>query len=522
MMLVMEKNQSLRRDDLMRKLLEMNYNRSDIDFHRGTFRVRGDIVDIFPAYESARSIRVEFFGNKIESLTELDPIRGQRIHKLDKVALYPATHYVTPADQKHKAIKTIQEELRVRLTELKSNGKLAEAQRLETRTLYDIELLQEVGFCPGVENYSRHFSGRNAGDAPPTLFEYFSKNDWLLFVDESHISIPQIGGMYRGDRARKINLVEHGFRLPSALDNRPLKFEEFEKLVSQCVYVSATPSDYELQKSEGLVVEQIIRPTGLLDPTIEVKSAKQQVQDLLIEANLRIAKGERVLVTTLTKKMSEDLTEFLRKNSVKVKYLHSDIETLERIEILRDLRQGKFDVLVGINLLREGLDLPEVSLVAILDADREGFLRSRTSLIQTFGRAARNEKGHVILYADTITRSMRLAMEESARRREIQQKYNEAHGITPQTVSKKQKSQVTDFIDQWDYWDIPEVPQNERGEQLSLSKIKEIIRDLETEMKKAAKELSFERAAEIRDQLLKYRELELTWKTSKTDFSNQE
>lgn len=424
MMLVVEKGQSLRRDDLLRKLLEMNYTRSDLDFHRATFRVRGDTVDIFPAYETVRAVRVEFFGNKIEEIIELDPIRGQKLAKLDKMAIYPATHYVTPADLKHKAIKSIQEELRERLVELKSLDKKAEAQRLETRTLYDIELLQEVGFCPGVENYSRHLTGRKAGEPPPTLYEYFKKNEWILFVDESHVSIPQIGGMYRGDRARKINLVEHGFRLPSALDNRPLKFEEFENIVQQAVYVSATPSTYELEKSKGLVVEQIIRPTGLLDPTIEIKSAKQQVQDLLIEAGKRIALQERVLVTTLTKKMSEDLTDYLRKNGIKVKYLHSDIETLERIEILKDLRKGKFDVLVGINLLREGLDLPEVSLVVIMDADKEGFLRSRTSLIQTFGRAARNAKGHVILYADKMTRSMKEAIDESSRRRVIQEAYN--------------------------------------------------------------------------------------------------
>ncbi|MBP7843229.1 MAG: excinuclease ABC subunit UvrB [Proteobacteria bacterium] len=522
MMLVVEKGQSLRRDDLLRKLLEMNYTRSDLDFHRATFRVRGDTVDIFPAYETVRAVRVEFFGNKIEEIIELDPIRGQKLAKLDKMAIYPATHYVTPADLKHQAIKSIQEELRERLVELKSLDKKAEAQRLETRTLYDIELLQEVGFCPGVENYSRHLTGRKAGEAPPTLYEYFKKNEWLLFVDESHVSIPQIGGMYRGDRARKINLVEHGFRLPSALDNRPLKFEEFENIVQQAVYVSATPSTYELEKSKGLVVEQIIRPTGLLDPTIEIKSAKQQVQDLLIEAGKRIALQERVLVTTLTKKMSEDLTDYLRKNGIKVKYLHSDIETLERIEILKDLRKGKFDVLVGINLLREGLDLPEVSLVVIMDADKEGFLRSRTSLIQTFGRAARNAKGHVILYADKMTRSMKEAIDESSRRRVIQEAYNKKHGITPQTVLKSQQSQVTDRIDQWDYWEPPEIPKDERGVEVSLEKIREIIRDLETEMKKTAKDLEFEKAAGIRDQLLKYREMELTWKASKTPFSSQE
>jgi excinuclease ABC subunit B len=522
MMLIVEKGQSLRRDDFLRRLIEMNYTRSDLDFHRATFRVRGDTVDIFPAYETIRALRVEFFGSKVESITELDPIRGQKLAKLEKMALYPATHYVTPADLKHRAIQTIQVELRERLAELKSLGKLVEAQRLETRTLYDIELLQEVGFCPGVENYSRHLTGKKAGDPPPTLFEYFVEKDWVLFVDESHISVPQVGAMYRGDRARKMNLVEHGFRLPSALDNRPLKFEEFEDLVHQAVYVSATPASYELEKSKGLVVEQIIRPTGLLDPTIEIKSAKQQVQDLLVEVGKRVDKSERVLVTTLTKKMSEDLTDFLRKNGVKVKYLHSDIETLERIEILRDLRAGKFDVLVGINLLREGLDLPEVSLVAIMDADKEGFLRSRTSLIQTFGRAARNAQGHVILYADTITHSMREAIGESTRRRAIQDEYNKKHGITPTTVIKTSQAQVTDRIDQWDYHDITELPKDERGVELPPEKIREMIRDLETEMKKAAKDLEFEKAAGIRDQLLKYREMELKWKVSKTPFSNQE
>jgi len=519
MMIVLNRGDKIRRDDLLRRLVEVNYTRSDLDFHRGTFRVRGDTVDIFPAYESARAVRVEFFGAEIVKLDELDPIRGVRTSSLDKAAIYPGSHYVTPLDQKKVAMNAIREELRLRLVELKSLGKIAEAQRLETRTMYDLEMMQEVGYCSGIENYSRHMAGRKAGEAPPTLYEYF-KDEWLLVLDESHVTVPQIGAMYRGDRARKINLVEHGFRLPSALDNRPLKFEEWESLIHQAVFVSATPAEYEFTKSEGEIVEQIIRPTGLVDPTLEIRPAKEQVKDLMALCKERAAKGERVLVTTLTKKMAEDLTDFFRNNGVRVRYLHSDIETLERVEILRDLRAGKFDVLVGINLLREGLDLPEVSLVGILDADKEGFLRSRTSLIQTFGRAARHLHGHVILYADRITRSMQEAMDETNRRRAIQEEYNKKHGIIPYSIVKSGKDLVTDRIvtaGDSDYVDLTEEAARLDAEKINFSDIGATISKLETEMKAAAKALDFELAAQIRDKILRYRELSIKWGLSKTN-----
>ncbi len=535
MMMLIEKGQKIRRDDFLRRLVEINYTRNDLDFHRGTFRVRGDVVDIFPAYESFRAIRIEFFGSEITKLDELDPMRGLKLASLSKVYVFPASHYVTPAEQKKKAIASIQEELRERLTELKSLGKLNEYQRLESRTLFDIEMMQEVGYCPGVENYSRHMSGRSSGDAPPTLFEYF-KGDWLLLMDESHISVPQVGGMYRGDRARKINLVEHGFRLPSALDNRPLKFEEFEKLINQVIYVSATPSDYELQQSHGTYVEQVIRPTGLLDPTLEIRPAGNQVKDLLVLAKERAAINERTLVTTLTKKMAEDLTDYFRNQGARVRYMHSGVETLERIEILKELREGKFDILVGINLLREGLDLPEVSLVAIMDADKEGFLRSRTSLIQTFGRAARNAKGHVIMYADRITRSMKEAMDETERRRTKQQAYNEAHGIVPKTILKSIKSTINDRLNaekelnpqmraalhmsEMDYVDPLDQVLEVKGKKISLDQIPALLSELEKEMKQAAKDFEFEKAAEIRDRMLKLREMEMKWKP--TPSSKQE
>jgi excinuclease ABC subunit B len=511
-------------DDFLRKLVEVSYTRSDLDFHRGTFRVRGDTVDIFPAYESARAVRVEFFGSEVTAISELDPLKGTRIGSLNRAVLYPGSHYVTPLDQKKKAMNAIREELRVRLVEMKSLGKIAEAQRLESRTMYDLEMMEEVGYCPGVENYSRHLSGRGPGAPPPTLFEYFP-DDWLLVIDESHVSVPQVGGMYRGDRARKINLVEHGFRLPSALDNRPLKFEEWEKLIQQVVFVSATPADYEFEKSKGLVVEQIIRPTGLIDPTIEIRPAKDQVKDLLTHCLARAKAGERSLVTTLTKKMAEDLTDYFRSQGARVKYLHSDVETLERIEILRDLRAGKFDVLVGINLLREGLDLPEVSLVGILDADKEGFLRSRTSLIQTFGRAARNINGHVILYADRITRSMDEAIKETDRRRAIQVEYNTKHNITPRSISKAVQAEVIDRVEQMsamDYVDLTEQLVGSDGKPLQPEQLPSMISTLEQEMKAAAKALDFEKAAEIRDRLLRYRELEMKWQATKIASSNNE
>ena len=435
LLLYLEAGREMKRQDMLRKLVEIQYKRNDVDFHRGTFRVRGDVVEIFPAYEEERAIRVEFFGDEIESISEVDPLRGVRLGKLPRVTIYPSSHYVTTMDNRKRAIETIRTELRERLTDLNQQQRLVEAQRLQQRTLFDLEMIEELGFCQGIENYSRHLTGRAPGEAPPTLLEYFPK-DWLLIVDESHVTVPQIGGMYRGDRARKSVLVEHGFRLPSALDNRPLNFEEWEKGLNQTLYVSATPGEYELVQSKGEVVEQVIRPTGLLDPLVEVRPARSQVDDLLSEIRKRVERNERVLVTTLTKKLSEDLTRYYQEQGIKVKYLHSDIETLERVEILRDLRLGVFDVLIGINLLREGLDLPEVSLVGIMDADKEGFLRSERSLIQTIGRAARNADGFVLLYADKITDSMKKAIDETARRRKIQEEFNTANGITPQTIKK--------------------------------------------------------------------------------------
>ena len=435
LLLYLEVGRAHKRQDVLRKLVDIQYRRNDVDFHRGTFRVRGDVVEIFPAYEEERAIRVEFFGDEVESISEIDPLRGIRIQKIPRVTIYPGSHYVTTLENRKRAAETIRDELRERLQELNSIGKVVEAQRLSQRTLFDLEMMEELGYCQGVENYSRHLTGRPPGAAPPTLLEYFPK-DWLLIVDESHVSVPQIGGMYRGDRARKMNLVEHGFRLPSALDNRPLNFQEWEKSISKAIYVSATPGDYELGKSGGEIVEQVIRPTGLLDPKVEVRKASTQVDDLLGEIRKKVVLKERVLVTTLTKKLAEELTRYYSKQGIRVKYLHSDIDTMERIEILRDLRLGVFDVLIGINLLREGLDLPEVSLVAILDADKEGFLRSYRSLIQTIGRAARNADGTVILYAENVTDSMRKAMEETSRRRTLQMQYNQENRITPKTIQK--------------------------------------------------------------------------------------
>jgi excinuclease ABC subunit B len=435
MLLYLEVGREIRRQEVLRKLVDIQYRRNDVDFHRGTFRVRGDVVEIFPAYEEERAVRIEFFGDEIESISEIDPLRGIGIQKLPRVTIYPGSHYVTTQESRKSAIESIRVELRERLQELNGIGKLVEAQRLSQKTLFDLEMMEELGYCQGVENYSRHLTGRKPGDPPPTLLAYFPK-EWLLIVDESHVTVPQIGGMYRGDRARKTTLVEHGFRLPSALDNRPLNFEEWEQSLCQTIYVSATPGSYELTKTGGEVVEQVIRPTGLVDPRVEVRSAQTQVDDLLEEIRNRVERGDRVLVTTLTKKLAEDLTRYYSGQGVRVKYLHSDIETLERIEILRDLRLGSFDVLIGINLLREGLDLPEVSLVAILDADKEGFLRSERSLIQTIGRAARNVEGFVILYADRITESMRRAIDETSRRRALQEEFNAKHGITPQTIRK--------------------------------------------------------------------------------------
>jgi excinuclease ABC subunit B len=506
MLVFLEKGQRVDRDALLRKLVDIQYERNDYDFHRGTFRVRGDVVEIYPAYEDARALRVELFGDEIDRIAEIDPLRGKTLRGLDRVAIYPASHYVTKPAQLKRAVDGIRDELRERLQLLRSEAKLLEAQRLEQRTMYDLELLDEMGFCPGIENYSRHLTGRSPGEPPPTLINYFPE-DYLLVIDESHVTVPQIGGMYRGDRSRKETLVEFGFRLPSALDNRPLNFAEWEGLVHQVVYVSATPGTYEREQSGGVVVEQLIRPTGLIDPTVIVRSARQQVDDLLDEIRTRVAKNERVLVTTLTKKMAEDLTDYYHELGVKVRYLHSDIETIERVEIIRDLRKGVFDVLVGINLLREGLDLPEVSLVAILDADKEGYLRSERSLIQTIGRAARNVNGTVILYAETITQSMRAALDETERRRAIQRAYNEEHGITPQTIQKAISSPLIE-ASEMDYADIPMVAESE-AEYVPLPQIPGRVAALRKQMREAAAELEFERAAELRDEIQRLQAMEL-------------
>lgn len=494
LVLSLRPGQEISPEEVMKELIERQFVRNDFDFSRGTFRRRGDVLDIFPAGNEEKAIRVEFFGDEIDRISEFDSLTGKVTSHISHGYIYPASHYATSAEKAAAAITTIKEELKERLVELENENKLVEAQRLEQRTNYDIEMLKEIGFCSGIENYSRHLSQRPAGSRPYTLIDYFP-DDFMLFVDESHVSIPQVGGMYEGDRSRKQNLVDFGFRLPSALDNRPLKFPEFEKLIKQTIYVSATPGPYEMEKTGGKVVEQIIRPTGLLDPLIEVKPVENQIDDLIENIHQIIDKNERVLVTTLTKRMAEDLTDYLSENGIKVKYLHSDIKTIERSEIIRDLRLGKFDVLVGINLLREGLDLPEVSLIAILDADKEGFLRSETSLIQTIGRAARNSKGHVIMYADKITRSMKKAIDETERRRKIQTEFNEKHGITPTTIKKNiaEIIQVTKSTE-----NVEEVK-----EEFSQEQIENIIINLETEMYKAAEELDFEKAAQIRDQIAK-------------------
>jgi excinuclease ABC subunit B len=506
MLLYLEKGMTITREEILSKLVEIQYERNDIDFHRGTFRVRGDVIEVFPAHEENRAIRIELFGEEVENISEIDPLRGKVIESLDKVPVYPGSHYVTFPDRLQKAIQNIREELRERLEWFKSQNRLLEGQRLEQRTNFDLEMLQELGYCQGIENYSRHLTGRRPGEPPPTLLDYYPK-DCLLFIDESHVTIPQLIGMYRGDRSRKETLVEHGFRLPSALDNRPLMFEEFEKRVQQVIYVSATPSEYEMKKSRGKIVEQIIRPTGLSDPIVEVKPAKNQVDDLLEEIRKRVKKKGRVLVTTLTKRMAEDLAEYYADLGIRVKYLHSDIDTLDRVEIIRDLRLGKFDVLIGINLLREGLDIPEVSLVAILDADKEGFLRSEKSLIQTFGRAARNVNGRVILYADKMTGSMDQAILETNRRRKIQEAYNQAHQITPQTVKKSVRN-ILASIYEADYFTIPDVA-DMKEEYVSIKDIPMMIQQLKKEMKEAASRLEFERAAEIRDKIHRLEEMEL-------------
>lgn len=482
------------RSQILRRLVGIHYSRNDLGFTRGTFRVRGDVIEIIPAY-GENIIRVELFGDEVEKIVEVDPLTGELIQNMEEIMIYPATHYITSEEKMKLAIEQIKQELEERLAELRLNGMLLEAQRLEQRTRFDLEMMNEVGFCQGIENYSRYLTGRSPGEAPATLFDYFPK-DFLMFIDESHVTVPQIGGMYAGDRSRKETLVKYGFRLPSALDNRPLKFNEFEARVNDVIYVSATPGEYELQKA-AQVVEQIIRPTGLVDPEIIVRPVKGQVDDLIEEIRIRTERDERVLVTTLTKKMAEDLTDYLQQMAIKVRYLHSEIDTLERVAILRDLRLGKFDVLVGINLLREGLDLPEVSLVAILDADKEGFLRSETSLIQTIGRAARNVEGRVIMYADTITDSMRRAIQETERRRTKQLEYNQIHGITPETVKKA----VRDLIQVEQAAEARVEYEVKHNPKLTKEEIKAKIAELELEMLKAAGELEFERAAELRDEM---------------------
>jgi excinuclease ABC subunit B len=545
MVLTLDVGQPVRRDAVLRRLVELQYERNDIDFHRGTFRVRGDTVEIFPPFEEERAIRLEWFGDEIELIAEVDPLRGKTLRKLKYVAIFPGSQYVTPADALVRAMSSIKEELRERLTELKANMKLVEAQRLEQRTLFDLEMLDQMGHCNGIENYSRHLRGSKAGEPPATLIDYFPP-DFLCFVDESHQTIPQVMAMFRGDRARKDNLVEYGFRLPSALDNRPLKFEEWEAKVKQLIFVSATPGDFEMQQTGGVAVEQVIRPTGLLDPEIEVRPVGTQVDDSIAEIRKRVAQGDRVLVTTLTKRMAEQLTEFYAESGIRVRYLHSDIDTLERSEIIRELRQGAFDVLVGINLLREGLDLPEVSLVLILDADKEGFLRAERSLIQTCGRAARNVNGRVIMYADRITRSMQVCLDETARRRKIQHDYNVKHGVIPQTVKRNIQAlrglalgegpPPEDLVHEAAALAAEAssaaggkgrgkgktgkpafgaeakavaAPAKKADSQLDLAEIPSLVTALKKQMREAAADMDFERAAGLRDRIRELEQLEL-------------
>ena len=500
----------LDRDSVLRRLVELQYERNDIDFHRGTFRVRGDTVEVFPAYEADTAVRIEWFGETVESLSEIDPMRGKIKRTMDRTTIFPASHYATPAETMRRAMETIRVELKDRLGELSRQGKLLERQRLEQRTMYDLESIEQMGFCSGIENYSRHLTGRSAGEPPPTLIDYFPE-DMLLVCDESHQTVPQIGSMYLGDRSRKETLVEHGFRLPSAIDNRPLRFDEWRERAKQAIYVSATPAEWELAEAKGIVVEQIIRPTGLLDPIVEVRPVAHQVDDLLAEIRERTAKGDRVLVTTLTKRMAEDLSEYYREIGVKVKYLHSDIDTLERIQIIRDLRRGEFDVLVGINLLREGLDIPEVSLVGILDADKEGFLRSERSLIQTIGRAARNVEGKVLLYANKETQSIKDAVSITRRRRAVQEAYNLAHEITPASTKRK-------ILDVQVAEPMPKKGSRGNAMQIagldlkkldSLGGVRSAIEKVRNEMKQAAADLEFERAAQLRDKARELEQLEL-------------
>jgi excinuclease ABC subunit B len=528
------------RDTLLKKLVEIQYERNDVDFHRGAFRVRGDVVEVFPAYDNDKALRIEFFGDEIEAISEIDPLRGVVLQKLPKCAIYPASHYVSTRETLEKAVEQIRVDLGERLRYFREQNMLLEAQRIEQRTFFDIEMMEEMGFCQGIENYSRYFDGRREGEPPYTLIDYFPE-DFVLFVDESHITIPQVGGMYRGDRSRKETLVQYGFRLPAALDNRPLNFQEFEQRIRQAVYVSATPADFEMERSGGVFVEQVIRPTGLVDPKIEIRPATAtptrtppqsppkpggeaqltpalilggagggygQVDDLLHEVRETVAKGERVLVTTLTKRMAEELTNYYRELGVRVRYLHSDIVTIERMQILRDLRLGEFDVLVGINLLREGLDLPEVSLVAILDADKEGFLRSARSLIQTCGRAARNVGGRVLMYADTVTRSMQACLDETERRRVKQLAYNQEFGITPETVKKGMRT-ILDSIEEKDYYTPAGGVAETAEEYVAPKQIPKLVRKLRKEMLTAAKALDFESATTLRDRIKRLEEMEL-------------
>ena len=489
------------RDEVMAKLIEIQYDRNDMDFHRGTFRVRGDVLEIIPAYESETAVRVEFFGDEVDRITEIDILTGEIKDELKHVAIFPASHYVVDKENIKRAVNDIEEELEERVKEFKRQDKLLEAQRIAERTNFDIEMLKETGFCSGIENYSRHLAGLAPGQPPYTLIDYFP-DDFIMMIDESHKTIPQIGGMYHGDQSRKTTLVDYGFRLPSAKDNRPLNFEEFESKINQVMFVSATPGPYE-EEHELLRAEQVIRPTGLLDPEVDVRPVEGQIDDLIGEINKEVAKKNKVLVTTLTKRMAEDLTDYMREVGIRVKYLHSDVDTLERTEIIRDMRLDVFDVLVGINLLREGLDIPEITLVAILDADKEGFLRSETSLIQTIGRAARNSEGHVIMYADTITESMQMAIDETKRRREIQMKYNEEHGITPQTIQKS----VRDLISISKKVAAEEMRMEKDPESMSARELEKLIGDLTKQMKKAAAELNFEAAAELRDKLMELKKM---------------
>jgi excinuclease ABC subunit B len=505
MLLPLERGQRIGREQVLRKLVEIQYERNDHDFARGTFRVRGDVIEVIPSYEEM-GLRIELFGDEVDELTSFDPLTGKAIRKHDKIAVYPKSHFVAPRDRTKKAVETIKEELVWRRGILESEGRLLEAQRLHQRTMFDLEMIREIGYCHGIENYARHLTGRAPGEPPPTLLDYLPK-DALIIVDESHQTVPQVRGMYHGDRSRKEVLVAYGFRLPSALDNRPLNFEEWEQRVGQVIFVSATPGPYELSKSQGVVVEQIIRPTGLIDPPIDIRPVKGQVDDLLQEIRTRAERGERVLVTTLTKRMAEDLTQYYQELGVRVRYLHSDIETLERVQILRDLRRGEFDVLVGINLLREGLDLPEVSLVAILDADKEGFLRSAGSLIQTSGRAARNVNGRVIMYADTMTDSMRGAIGETDRRRARQRAYNEEHGITPQSIIK-QIDDVMSSVYERDYL-TPATDADGLDRFATQADLDAYIASLQDEMRAAAANLDFEKAASLRDQIKRARNPEL-------------